>query len=270
MEHGGSVGSIATNAASAAFPGGGNDGLLLSNDVATLDLIGSVYSNIWVQVYAKPITGTADPKMSGVNGAFYLRDDGSLRAYTGEWQTVLAGVPTNRYLGFTMHLDYATDKWNLYYGSGPYKTSHIRIATLDFACPATAADQISLESGATAYFDGVAVSRGFEIVSNPGAQGASTNIQSIEYGAVSGDFDLPIYSDKDDGTTHDTLGPSLAPFGSVGDDLLSGFVAGDTLHMLTTTNAPAQMSTLSWMTDPVRTGLTVPTRRLPHTPGIES
>ena len=29
--------------------------------------------------------------MSDVNGAFCLRDDGSLRAYTGQWHTVLAG-----------------------------------------------------------------------------------------------------------------------------------------------------------------------------------
>ena len=77
------------------------------------------YTNIWIQIFGKPVPSEDAPTVSGVSGAWCVTTSGLLRAYTSAgWETVKTGVPTNQWLGFMVHLDYGNTNWDIYYTAG--------------------------------------------------------------------------------------------------------------------------------------------------------
>jgi len=74
-------------------------------------------SNVWCQVYMKPIlySGMPDSDLAGTNAAaFCVTTDGDLLAYSSNAWTNVGSVPTNQWLGFAVHLDYANSNWDIY------------------------------------------------------------------------------------------------------------------------------------------------------------
>jgi hypothetical protein len=222
---------IAAASASAALAG--SNGLILSNCTATLDITDSAYDNVWLRVYANPAPGTDDPSVSSISGAFYLKSDGTLRAYTGSWVQVESGLPTGQYLGFVVHADYSADEWCIYSSSGAYETNmtlavdHDASGSLEFAAVGTHIQTFSFESGDTALFDGVAASPGFlSIGSCPGF--VSTKEVS---GAAVQSFELPLYPAALTNSGNDFISARA------GNTLLTGVGSGDKVIFLTHANA---------------------------------
>ncbi|MDA0989825.1 MAG: hypothetical protein O3A51_03640 [Verrucomicrobia bacterium] len=238
---------IVTDDASAALDGAG--GLIVSNDTVVLDITDATYSEAWIQVYANPVAGDSDPSPAGVSGSFYVTTGGVLRAYTGSWVTVASGLPTGTYLGFTVHADYTSDTWDLYYTSGGYTSSMAKAnsAPLPFTAPASVLETVSIESGERAYVDAIAVSPAYNNIGD--LSDSPANVIAIELATTAQvDFELQIYSDI---YTNETPDQDLVS-SAVGNDLLSGMVDGDELVVLTTTNANAdqyEVNAGAWFRD---------------------
>ncbi|MCE9613165.1 MAG: hypothetical protein K8T26_02760 [Lentisphaerae bacterium] len=228
-------GGTISAAAGAKLPGSsGVNGLSLDNDTVTLSVTPATYNNVWIQIYAKPVVGTADPaSVSGQTGAFYLRDNGELRACIdaalNTWVTVATGVPQGAYLGFIVHADYSTSQWEIFYSTSPSQVGTMQKATaynaglLPFATAGAQIQNVSVQSGDPAYVDLVAVSRGFTAA----AAGAG-NVATYEHATTAPalalqDFTLPVYSAAYVG--NNALGDDL------GNSILSGLVHGDSIQV---------------------------------------
>lgn len=226
-------GGTSASSAAAVLTGAGTQGLLLSNDTATLDIINSSYTNTWIQVYARPVVGSSDPAVSGVSGAFYLTSGGGLRAYTGAWVTVASGLATTGYKGFIVHADYANDTWDLYYTEGPYKTNMTLANTtgpLLFTSMAGTIDNVSVASGDAAHVDAVAVSPG---KTSAGESGDKVGVyEHPSTSTAQADFTLPVYASR-----YTSPAGAKSVSGALGNDILSGLVTGDRLYVWTTNDA---------------------------------
>jgi hypothetical protein len=135
-------------------------------------------TNVWIQTFAKPApyydsggTPAVDPDTAA---AFFVqRGTGKLRMYSGSawvYSDHVTTVPTNAWLGFSVHLDYVADKWSLYVGTnGLHGESMVRVTTnlLDFnsACTQVCFTAASIETELPTYLDAIAVSGGYDPVS---------------------------------------------------------------------------------------------------------
>jgi len=88
------------------------DGMSLALDSAADN---APYSNVWYHSYARVNAHTNDPTIGSEAAAFFLNSSGELKAYSNNaWIVVASGVPTNDWLGFSVHLDYVNETWDLY------------------------------------------------------------------------------------------------------------------------------------------------------------
>ncbi len=137
-------------------------------------------TNVWCQIYAKPgvyYDGGGSPTLGAdtVCGFYVRRSDGALMVYSNTiWQqaTLLPTVPTNKWLGFAVHLDYSPNpttgrKWELYVSTnGTYGALMKRVHTGSLAFNSSAVNTsfsgIQIETELPAYLDALAVSPGFD------------------------------------------------------------------------------------------------------------
>jgi len=211
----------------------GSQGVSITNDSLTLSMTPATYTNVWMQVWARPVVGASDPAVSSVSGAFYVRDDGALRVYTGgSWTTIGTGLPIsgNQWLGFIVHADYVENSFDIYYTSGSYGTNMVKMnaSPLAFAAAATQATSFGVESGDKAYVDAMGASKGFVPVSLTSA----SNVRAHEFAAAasSPNFLLPVYS-----TGYTVAGQNLLST-LLGNDLRTGMQTGDEIKMYGTIN----------------------------------
>lgn len=204
------------------LPKAGTQTLVVSNSSATLT-VGSGLTNVWYQVWAKPVAGTNDPTVSAT-GAFYVTTGGVLRAYTGSWTTITNGLPAGggTWLGFCVHADYTAQKWDIYYtqaGSSMVKVG----SNLPFNGSPTEMASVSIESGDAAAVDQVAVSRAYQSVS----VSSPDRVVPYEFAASmqTNNFVLPVYSDTYIGSSN--------LFGVLGNDLRAALVTGDNISAYT-------------------------------------
>jgi len=137
-------------------------------------------TNIWVQTYAKPATyydanGSTPPSVANdTAAAFYVqRGTGKLRMFSGAaWVDGdhVATVPTDAWLGLSVHLDYNAETWSLYVQTnGLYGDPMVRVTTnlLTFNNNHTASSFVgaSIETELPTYIDALAISEGYDAVS---------------------------------------------------------------------------------------------------------
>jgi hypothetical protein len=216
----------------------GTKSVKIDNAALTLNVTADVKNNnAWVQVYARPVPGSDDPPApaASVSGAFYLKNDGKLRAYgnfTGDkWETVhdFGSVPSG-WMGFILHIDYVNQAWDIYENSGVYGSPMTRLNTGPILFPTTAGapanmTAFTVQSGGSTYIDAVGVARG-----GPAVPGSSLSKVDIYEFATSetGDMVLPAYSEA----YAQSGGNHLK--GAVGLDLRSGLQDGDIITVYST------------------------------------
>lgn len=149
----------------------------IDNDTLTLTVDDSKnYTNIWFSVWSKPVPSEEEPAVSGISAAFCLTSNGNLRVYTDQgaqngWTTLIGGLDTNQWYGFSVHLDYENAIYDLYYTAGAYGTTFtLANTTQPIPFPDGASTELftaSIDSGAgVALVDEVTVTRAYtELVS---------------------------------------------------------------------------------------------------------
>ncbi|MCK5850546.1 MAG: hypothetical protein KAH23_06485, partial [Kiritimatiellae bacterium] len=169
---------LSASAASATFLDGvyieGSQAMgVSSGEVAlTINDADLTLSNAWCHLYAKPVLQSVTPgsTLAATNAAaFCVKDDGTLLAYsTNEW-TDVGTVPTNEWIGFAVHLDYASSNWDLYvdtnnsYSAVSRRFTKMNAVPLGFnvlATNKTQLVQVVVTNGSTTptYVDALAVS----------------------------------------------------------------------------------------------------------------
>jgi len=75
------------------------------------------YTNVWCSYYTKVTPSASVPSNldSSTVAGLYVNTDGDVVAFSGSgWTTVETSVATSPWIGFAVHLDYTTDKWDVY------------------------------------------------------------------------------------------------------------------------------------------------------------
>jgi len=221
-------GGTVESSASAVLANAGSSGLIVSNDIATLSIAQSSYTNVWIQIYARPVKGSGTPTVTGASGAFYINSAGHVMANdAGVWTDIASGYSADQYYGFIVHADYTSDTYDIYATANGFKSTMTLLNTgvvLNFISgnPATL-DNVKVQSGDRAYVDAVAVSRAFQ------GTGEADSIEVYEHSASSTslqDFQMPAYSEAYTApASAKTLG------GRLGDDIKSGLVNGDQIYV---------------------------------------
>ncbi|MDE0840203.1 MAG: hypothetical protein OSB41_14270 [Kiritimatiellae bacterium] len=180
------------------------------------------YSNVWIQVYAKPVTGDSDPTVSGESGAFFVDDaTGMVRVWDGAWGNA-AIVAKNQWVGFLVHIDYGAGAWDLYVNNGTFLANATKIAgPLTFGVSQADLERFSVQSGDAAYIDELAIGVGGETVS--GASPGNVAVAAFGSNVALHEFVLPVYSAAWTG--------SRQLNGALGTALVSGLAKDDQLQI---------------------------------------
>lgn len=211
--------------------GAGSRSLIVSNDTMTLDMRNSSYTNVWIQIYARPVKGGSDPTVTGATGAFYINGAGQVRARAGAgWTTIGSGfTATDRYYGFIVHANYETDTYDIYangFDDGPGFKSTMTLlnsAPLAFISAGDTLDNVQVQSGDRAFVDAVAVSRAFQV---PGRADSVEVYEHVATNRAAADFQMPAYS-----AAYTAPGSQKTLTGALGNDILSGLFTGDILKV---------------------------------------
>lgn len=153
----------------------GGQGIYLSNGLINITFASGDATNVWVQIYSKPVFASSDASPSVASnevGAYYVASSGVLRAYSGSaWSNLNAVIPGNKWIGFATHLDYDAKKWDLYVSTnGVYGDVMVRAnkyGAMDFNTAATSSATcltnfiIELAAETNMYLDVVAASYGY-------------------------------------------------------------------------------------------------------------
>lgn len=206
----------------------GSYGLKLTNVNCFLNVLESQnYTNIWVQVYAKPAFFADEPTLSDVTAAFYVSSNGTLRAYARTnavdgWTNLTSSMPADSWIGFAAHIHYSNQTWDLFYTTNGYGTTMRRANGAPMAFVSSASNRlygVSIESEPIAYVDAVAVS----LASTTNAA-STTNVLSQERAA--GTNTTRSYSGIP--PRNYTAGDdSTIVYGSLGNDMKQGLNNGD-------------------------------------------
>ena len=214
---GGGPGTITADATE-PLPGGGANSLCISNTTLNLAITSGKYSNVWIQVYAKPVTGSADPTVSAVSGAFFVQETtGIVRVWDGATWEDSGTVTPDTWVGFLVHVDHTANKWDLYANNGTFLADAAKIASnLDIGGSEDDLVEFSVQSGDAGYIDALALGVGGETVTgaSPGSVAVTTFSNTNIY-----EFVLPVYAGA--------WTSSRKLDGAVGTALISGLTARD-------------------------------------------
>ncbi len=197
-------------------------------------------TNVFCQVYVKPVVCPAEPSdtvVGNASAAICVLDtvDGksNLMVYTENGWTncdVIPTVPTNTWLGLAVHLDYATSNWDLYVSTNGNFVTHMTKANAEPLTFGVDADStyfqsmiITNESPSTTYVDAVAVSLSYHPTSNEYANLLIAERLANESQSAA----LPPY-DYANLVGGDEFSDTL--FGELGRDLSIGLADGDQLQ----------------------------------------
>jgi len=217
-------GTAVVNTASAKA---GTYGLQVTNTTVNVavDDGGSSYTNVWIQILAKPGAWYNTPAVpTDVSAAFYVTTGGVVRVYTNDaWGDLAGTVPTDAWLGFAAHLDYDAKTWDLYVDTAPDGDNDTfqRIGqglAMD-SSPSGELHQVSIETEALAYVDAVAGSPAYVTVAAAGSD--YNNLMTVATRKGLEEDVIP------NAGTHDSSDDLLTV--RLGDDLLSGVQVGDSL-----------------------------------------
>ena len=217
-----------TNDATEKLTGGGAYSLCISNTTLNLAITDGKYSNVWIQVYSKPVTGAADPTVSAVSGAFFVKETtGMVRVWDGAAWADSGTVTPDTWVGFLVHVDHAANKWDLYANNGTFLADASLIAG-EIAIGGSEDDLIefSVQSGDAGYIDVLALGVGGESVT--AASPGNVAVAAFGNNLALHEFVLPVYAGA--WTNSRTLG------GALGAALISGLTGTDEVQFASTNN----------------------------------
>lgn len=215
----------------------GGQGVSLSNTMLTLQVDTSLgeYTNVWVQFYSK-VRAYADgsnPDVTGVAAALYLDEDLELFAYADRdpspsagdngWTNIVDGVPTNQWVGFSVHLDYIDKLFDVYTNSGTYGAFFKKVNNSALCMPTNKLYSEFTKFVVLGYgdIDAVAISMG--------SAGVSNSVSGMLAGSVDA---LATSAWSIVGGLYPAGQDNLA--GTLGRDLANGLAAGDRLRIYAT------------------------------------
>ena len=218
--------------------GGGTASAYVSED-ASLNLSDGIpdHTNVWWSGYAKVTPqddSSEEPAISTNAAAFYVNTSNQVKAYSnGAWSVVATGVDPDAWIGFSAHLDFGADKWDLYktassftYGDAMSKLNTAGALAFNAAHTATQLREFNVTG--TTYIDGIAVSYdglGTPVDGNTPDNAANASIDLYLNGNLTGL--LAQYFSLADSTMNGPLGDAL--YGALADgDKVHIFVPQDT------------------------------------------
>lgn len=153
---------------------GGTRSMMISNGVVSLDFASDDGTNVWVQIFSKPVFARpgVSPSIFKIHDVaqYYVTNGGVLWAQSaGTWQNLMSGIPENTWVGFAAHVDYGAEKWDLYVSTNAVPGNNmVRANTaggLDFMSGfgSTSMTNITIEIGANTnmFVDVIAASYGY-------------------------------------------------------------------------------------------------------------
>jgi hypothetical protein len=188
------------------------------------------YDNTWIQVFVKAQPSATDPDVTGASGAFYVNDGGHIRVRSGgAWSTITMSpaLTPNTWIGFVVHADYFTKKWDLFCNRGAawdaLTNTFVRVASeLAFNNASNRMSALKVSTGKASAMDVVAVSPSVREI--PTGTAAADKVLVCTYPTQSGIFKLPVW-----------VGAYNAPANSFADviglHLASGLAVGDTVTL---------------------------------------
>ena len=211
--------------------------MMVSSGGLTLAINDTTATNVFCQLYVKPVTCATDPDGVVDREAAAIcvldRATSNLRVYAGSgWTntTRIPTVPTNQWLGLAVHMDYTKTNWDLYVSTNGNFALHMEKANpsplpFNTNCTSTffTALIITNESSATAYVDAVAIS-----LSYTNCQSVFTNLAIFE--RLAGEeqpTSIPPYA-------YASADANLGPGAQLGRDLSIGLMQSDKLRIFTT------------------------------------
>lgn len=194
------------------------------------------YTNVWWTGYAK-VTAQDDSESSpsvGTNvAAFYVNTSGALKAYsTNDWVTVATGLSVSSWHGFSVHLDYLNDTWDIYKSAASFSFgdsfSKQNSYPLGFNTSASQTKFQEFNVTGETYMDEVAVN--IDSLATPVDDStASTSVNASVELYLNGNLTglLSQYFSEADSTMD----------GPLGDALKGALVVGDKVHVYTPSHA---------------------------------
>ncbi len=208
----------------------------LSNGFMSVGLSGTNGTNVWIQIYMKPVVpeNAAVPVIGAAAVAtFYVASGGVLRASSGGvFSNCAENIPADTWLGFVTHLDYTTETWDLYVATnGVFGENLVRAndTPLDFSKSSSHLTNVIIELFAdeTMYVDVLAVS-----LAHTNIVPAYSNV--VAYDRLVGEArtaSMPPY-------TFASNTVASTPAGDLGEYLLWGMTTNDELVVTVPTNIP--------------------------------
>jgi hypothetical protein len=165
---------------------------MVSADALSLSSTVGTATNVWIRLFCKPTAyddSAGQPTASDCSAAFYLSTGGVLYAYADTngasaggdgWTNVATGVSTTDWLGFSVHLDYDAQLWDLYYTAGSTAAPMTRLNAMPMPMSNQQSNrfwQATISSGGTTYVDAVTIVKGYiELAENTPSP---TNVQAV-------------------------------------------------------------------------------------------
>lgn len=232
----------------------------------TLSIDPDEYTNVWCQLFAKPSCyddSSGNPDVDAdVVAAFYVNTGGVLKAWsTDTWVTVHENINTSYWMGFVVHLDYASSNWDLYVTANNSYAHRLTKVNTNFALGFNAAaghGSISnLVVEGSAYLDNVALSLGYTPVSNSYPYVATKDYTTVGSELIA----ISEYGYAWTANTSNTLN------GELGLDLKSGLVPYNQLRIFgaNSWNAYSLDALMDWQKD---SGLDIDSFHIVPTMGI--
>lgn len=232
-----SSGTIA--ASSDTLTGAGTKALSIVNATVTLGVDAlQDNKNVWIQVYAKPVRGSASspPAIGDASGAFFVSNEGQLVArdhsHQDGWRTLGAEgeFPVGQYYGFIVHAKFngsGGGTYDIYKTTGDYKSPMVLMndspMTFNNAATSTKLTAVKIQSGEAAVVDAVAVSKANI---DPGTTVDTVAVYEHHNSGIVDEFQLPAFSER-----YAVNDAARQLDGALGFDILSGLVGGDILKV---------------------------------------
>lgn len=197
-------------------------------------------SNRWFRIYAKPTLydGIAENLPAGETGGFYVDTEGKLMVYSSNaWTNVMSNLPTNSWIAFAVHIDYANSNWDIYVNTnGTYNGAYnvemqkANIEPLLFSTNVSSSSvfTITITNGASlpSYLDLVAIA--------PGYTNCSTVLTNLAvYDRLAG-RSVSVGIPPCGYYTNSPLSNTLHADAELGNDLARGLLCYDTIRVFTT------------------------------------
>ena len=175
----------------------GSDQVAYITDEAILEIADGTpdHTNVWWTGYTKVTAQSSAPTLGTNAAAFYIDSSGIVFANTNTtWTSFAAGVNVSEWVGFSVHMDFPNDKWDIYktassfsYGDALTKLNTDGPLAINSTYLGTQLRQFSVEG--TTWIDNIAVDRdavGSPVDASTPANAVNASVELYLNGNLSG------------------------------------------------------------------------------------